>query len=420
MTFSNQEVIELSNKFHTPYYAYNFSIIYQQFHALKDCWGKHSKIFYSLKANPSLAIIRYLYQLGANIEVCSENEIDFALLVGVNPNHIIFVGPGKDINSLIKAVDIDIHSIICESWQELDLIIELAQNRSKVVNVGVRINPNFTLGGASLKMGGCASQFGIDIEQIDNLHNYVSNPHINIKGLHVYNGTRSLDEQSISINLQRILDLIISLIEQYKLSIEFIDVGGGVGIPCYLEEKPLNCNKLSTLIQPIINDFLKSTNFQIKIFVESGRYLVAPSGVFVSQVNYIKQSKGKNYAVLDGGTNCNQSIIGITSLIKRNFMIHVINQTSDSSDTKEVYNLVGPLCTPGDIIATSVELPVLYPGDLIVVENCGAYGPTASPILFLSHGYPVEVAKYNNNYILLRKRDEFTDLVYKQQNWNNV
>jgi diaminopimelate decarboxylase len=143
-----------------------------------------------------------------------------------------------------------------------------------------------------------------------------------------------------------------------------------------------------------------------------GRYLVAESGVYVVRVREVKQSAGEWFLVADGGTNHHMAAAGVGSFAKRNFPVRLLNRTGEPADRS--YSVSGPLCTPNDLIAKRVPLPKVHPGDLLGIQRSGAYGPTASPGLFLSHGYPAEVLVHNGRTFLVRDRDTVKDLLDKQ------
>jgi diaminopimelate decarboxylase len=150
-----------------------------------------------------------------------------------------------------------------------------------------------------------------------------------------------------------------------------------------------------------------------RLIMESGRFLTARAGTYVMKVRYVKESMGERFAVTDGGTHHHMAAVGIGSFVKRNFPISLLNR--DADDTQEQWNVTGPLCTPNDTVVKNASLPELRVGDLLGVERSGAYGPTASPGLFLSHGFPAEVLVHNGKPHLVRTRDQADDLLRVQR-----
>lgn len=165
------------------------------------------------------------------------------------------------------------------------------------------------------------------------------------------------------------------------------------------------------MLSPIINTY-KKTHTNKRIILESGRYLVAESGVFVTRIQNIKKSRGIDFIISDGGMNCHLTAAGFGSMLKRNFPIKLLTKTHSKKMTK--YHITGPLCTPADTLGLDVDLPEAKIGDYIAIFASGAYGPTASPVLFLGHGYPAEVMLTSDNIKLIRERDFEKDFLRKQ------
>ncbi len=149
-----------------------------------------------------------------------------------------------------------------------------------------------------------------------------------------------------------------------------------------------------------------------RLVMELGRYLTAPAGTYLMRVRYTKTSQGQRFAITDGGTHHHMAAVGIGSFVKRDFPIFLASRGAGGE--RREWTIAGPLCTPNDTLGRHVALPELRPGDLIGVGQSGAYGPTASPGLFLSHGYPAEVLVHDGRAYLVRDRDEPTDLLAKQ------
>jgi diaminopimelate decarboxylase len=223
----------------------------------------------------------------------------------------------------------------------------------------------------------------------------------------VYNGTRILDAKTVIENTEYIFALAEKFSDVFGVKLEMVDIGGGIGIPYFDGEQEFNVNDLEILIAPVVNGF-REKNLLTRIILESGRYLVGKSGTMVSKVIDVKQSKGENFVITDGGTNCHMAAVGIGSLIKKNFPISIIKKSQEKVRDKKRYNITGPLCTPNDLIGKQVLLPEVQVGDLITISNSGAYGPTASPVMFLSHGFPNEILYKNEKSELIRRA--FTDV----------
>lgn len=405
-------VQELAARFGTPLYVYDAEVIAEQYRGLRELLHPAAEIFYSLKANPNLSICSLLRSLGARAEVSSLAELVTAQRAGMAARDIVFPGPGKSTQELAAAIDAGIYAIVCESWGELAAIDGLARERDTVARVALRVNPDFSVRGSRLTMAGRSRQFGIDEEQLlaaPNLAERFGN--VRLVGMHAYVGTRILSADVVAENTDRILDLADRLAEKLALPLEMVDVGGGFGVAYFENEHDLDRVALTDRLNPLIERF-RDRHPDTRLIIELGRYLVAPAGLYVTRVRYVKESMGEHFAVVDGGTHHHMAAVGIGSFVKRNFPVRLLNRRGDGPAGP--WNVAGPLCTPNDTIAQRASLPALRPGDLVGVDRSGAYGPTASPVLFLSHGYPAEVLIHGGSPYLVRDRHRTEDLLRGQ------
>lgn len=404
---------KISEKFGTPLYLYDGNIIKRNFKHLSKNLHPSLEIFYSLKANPNMSIFYLLHSLGARAEVSSMAELMTVLKCGTNPKNIIFLGPGKSIEEIEMCVSQDIYSIVCESKQEMEIVNKIAKHQNKMVNIALRVNPSFSVRGARLSMSGKSSQFGIDEEQLPDVIETIMTrySYLHLQGFQTYMGTRILDEEVILENTRKILESADRFAKKYGIALEMVDIGGGLGVPYFDKETSLDIEKLGHGLTSLIEGFREKYP-NTRLIMELGRYLTAESGIYMIKTRYIKESRGEKYIVADGGTNHHMAAVGIGSFVKRNFPIRSLSNLTGDRTTP--YNISGPLCTPNDTIGKSVMLPKTKTGDLIGILNSGAYGPSASPILFLSHGFPAEVLYYQGNYRLIRSRDTVDSMLKNQ------
>lgn len=404
---------KISDVFHTPLYIYNGEELERNYNDLRNKIDPSLEFFFSLKSNPNISIYSFLKNLGAKAEVSSLTELTTVLKCNTNPKNIIFLGPGKSLEEIDACINHDIYAIVCESFQELDLINKIACKKNKIANVAIRINPSFCIQGAKLTMGGKPRQFGIDEEELINLpKDYLEKfSHISFIGFQVYMGTRILDENIVIENTKNILKIVDLLSNKLGIALEMVDIGGGLGIPYFDNEKDINITKLSDVLNPIITGF-KKKHPNTRMIMELGRYLTAKSGIYITKALYVKKSRNENFVVTDGGTNHHMAAVGIGSFVKRNFPMENLSNIHGEKSTR--YNVSGPLCTPNDTIGKNVIMSHVKQGDLIGIYNSGAYGPTASPVLFLSHGYPAEVLYYQGQSYLIRERDTVESMLEKQ------
>ncbi|OLB77581.1 MAG: diaminopimelate decarboxylase [Actinobacteria bacterium 13_2_20CM_2_71_6] len=404
---------QLAERFGTPLFVYDGAVLADRYGRLRDGLDPPVDLFYSLKANPNVAVCAALRGLGAGAEVSSLAELETAFRAGVPAADIIFPGPGKSPAELAACLDAGIHAIVCESVGELALVNQLARARGTRARVAIRVNPEFSLRSTTLAMGGKPRQFGIDETQLrrEGLDLAGRFPHVEVIGVHVYMGTRILDANVVVENTVRILDLARDLSARLGFPLRLVDVGGGLGVPYFEGERELDTDAMLPRLNEAFGGF-RTEHPGTRLVMELGRYLTAPAGTYLIGVRYTKTSQGERFAVADGGTHHHLAAVGIGSFVKRDFPMFLANR--DGMGEPSPWTIAGPLCTPNDTLGRHVALPALRPGDLLGVRYSGAYGPTASPGLFLGHGYPAEVLVHSGVPYLVRERDEPADLLARQ------
>lgn len=394
----------------TPLYVYDTEKIISQYNILKNSLPDDFGIFYSMKANPLVGMCQLFKKLGSGIEVASAGELYTAFAAGFTPDKIIFISPGKTCYELEYAIETGIFCINIESVEEAALINELASQKGKTVNVSIRINPDFNVAGSCIKTAGVPTQFGIDqIETEIALELMASLPNINVLGVHIYTGTQALDAQKLVLGMEQIIKLSLDLSEKCSFDLKFLNLGGGFGIPYFKDDTPLDIDTFKKDFSLMWNRY-KNKLSGTRLFVESGRFLVAEAGTYLTSILYKKESKGKIYLVCDGGSNQHASS-AYQGRAHKNFPMHLLNKTGE----QEQVNVVGPLCTPNDLIGQNVVLPEAVPGDILAIDNSGAYGSTQSPGLFLSHPMAAEVQYYKGKTYILRERWRKEDFIKGQK-----
>jgi diaminopimelate decarboxylase len=371
----NDKIISnLIKKYNTPLYLYDKNIIKKQFNIIKK---SNAKIFYSIKANPFDDILKFFDSLGAFFEAVSIGELKKLLKNNIPLSKAIFVGPAKEKEEIAFAINNNIFIIVIESLNEFKIVKELSQKYDKRINLLIRVNPNLKSGG-TINMSG-VTQFGLEENiVIDILSQKYQN--INILGLHFYLGTDILDKDLIIKNTKEIIKISKKIGRISKYKIKNIDIGGGFGVAYYNNEENLDIN----VFEELNNIFNQNDRFNF--FIESGRFLTAKSGIFITKVIDIKINFSQKFILLNGGTNF--FAIHNKSMGFRFAPIRVFNKKNE--DLEKV-TLVGNLCTTIDILARDIYLPKIEIDDYILFYQAGAYGYSASPILFLSHKLPKEV-----------------------------
>jgi diaminopimelate decarboxylase len=407
---------ELAERFGTPLYIYDGDVLSQRLTELRELLHPALAVFFSLKSNPNVSVFRVLRDGGACAEVSSLVELRTVMMAGAAGEDIIFLGPGKSDQELAACVDAGIYAIVAESFDEVGRIDRCAAQRGIRQRVLLRINPACAVTGSRLTMGGKPRQFGIDEAQVLAAGNLTTRyRHAEVAGIHVYLGTRILEAEVMGKNTRYILELADRVASATGMPLQAVDVGGGLGVAYFDGEQDPDLAAVAKEINPQIEDFARS-HPGTRLLFESGRYLTALAGVYLISVRYVKESMGELFAVADGGTHHHMAAVGIGSFVKRNFPARLLNREPVGEDGRtQSWNVTGPLCTPNDTLLKRAPLPPLRVGDLLGITRSGAYGPSASPGLFLSHGFPAEVLVLDGTAHLVRSRDAPEDLLRNQQ-----
>jgi diaminopimelate decarboxylase len=390
----------LVSEFGEPIYAYDAAVMEGQYDNLRQALPECVDIMYSVKANPSAAIIAFLGNKVSGMEVSSLREMYAAEAAGISPSRMIFVGPAKSSEELTWAVARQVGCIVAESEEELHTIEQIGCRLTRTVTVALRINPLFDSAGARLKMGGAARQFGVDEEAAIAVWKGAGGFRAaSLAGVHVYMGTRILDYRTVVQNTREVFALASRLQESSGVALQWIDFGGGLGVPYSPSENEFDLTGFAAEMAPVMERAQKDFP-GARFLMECGRYLVADSGVYLTRVRYIKTSRGQRFALVSGGMNHHMATTSAGSLIKTHFPMEVVTRLGEAKT--ESYTICGPLCTPADVLGRAIAFPTLRSGDLIGVLRSGAYGRSASPIEFLSHGRPAEVLVRDGRASLIR------------------
>lgn len=366
----------------TPYYAYDRSIVSKTISSLKATLPEQISLHYAIKANPYPPLVNFMHSLVSGFDVASTKEMLLAMQTGMPVSAICFASPGKTENDIRAAIVAGV-TLHVESVTEIQRAICIGQELSIKPNIALRINPAFELKASGMKMSGGSKPFGIDEEQIPNILAELDYQALNFRGFHIYAGSQSLKVEAIIEMHQKTFALAERLVSMTPVKLDYINIGGGLGIPYFAGETRLNLVPVTENLTALISQYPSLQN--IKLIMELGRYLVGEAGVYVSKVVDIKTSRETTYAICDGGLHHHLANSGnFGQVIRKNYPIAIGNKLDIKNSNTEAVTIVGPLCTPLDIIADKVQLPKLEIGDYIVVYQSGAYGASASPQDFLS------------------------------------
>lgn len=407
------EIVKITKQYKTPCYIYEKEKIIEQVKKLKNTLFPGAEIYYSMKANPLIGICKVIYDLGCGIETASGGEFVSLVKNGFDANRITFTSPGKTIEEIEAAIDLGVSLLNIESYEEAIIINEIAEKKNIVVKVIIRINQNNDLTKSKIKMTGVASQFGIDEDKLDS--KFFSKlsllRNIQLTGFQIYAGTQILNAEEIANNVENTILIAEKFSNEYGIQIQNLNFGGGFGIPYFSNEKEIDLEQLQVAMHKI---FLNHKIFLSKThcIFESGRFIMAGSGLFVTKILYKKESRNRLFYICDGGANFHSASAFLGRFIRNNYPISSIPMKKNDGEV----TIVGPLCTPTDVIGQNVSLSRdLNPGDLILIEKSGAYGLTYSPITFLSHESPSEVLFSRDECKVLRQRGNFTQYLNLQE-----
>ena len=397
LSIEKVKVSDIAKKFGTPTYCYSHRQLQENIKNFKNNFKSfYPLICFAIKSNTNVNLIREIRKHGLGADVVSMGELMVALKAGINPKKIVFSGVGKTSNEINYAINKKILLINAESKSEIIEIERIAKSKKKIVDIGIRLNPNTdakTL--KQISTGKKENKFGVDEKTFLNLVNYSkSSKNINLQCLSVHIGSQILDHKPY----KKMLNVVDKIIKKSNHKFAFIDLGGGMGISYKKNDKKLNYQKYNIAI----NKFLK--NHKSKIIFEPGRSIVGSIGSLISKIIYIKENDKKDFIILDAAMNdlMRPALYGANH---RTLPVIKTNQTS-----KKIYEFVGPICESTDKFTTLKKFQKLKEKDLVVMCDVGAYG------MSLSSNYnvrpkPAEVLIKGSKINVIKKRQKLKDLI---------
>ena len=391
------KIQDIAKKFGTPTYCYSYEQLKKNINNFKKNFSSFSPLVcFAIKSNTNINLIREIRKFGLGADVVSAGELMIALKAGIDPKKIVFSGVGKTSIEINYAINKKILLINAESKSEINEIERIARSKNKIVNIGIRLNPNTdakTL--KQISTGKKENKFGVNEKMFFDLVNYSKlSKNINLKCLSVHIGSQILDHKPY----EKMLKVVDRIIKKSNHKFEFIDLGGGMGISYEKNNKKLNYQKYNTAIKK----FLK--NHKFKIIFEPGRSIVGNIGTLISKVIYIKENDKKDFIILDAAMNdlMRPALYGAHH---RTLPAMKTNQTS-----KKIYEFVGPICESTDKFTTLKKFQKLKEKDIVVMCDVGAYG------MSLSSNYnvrpkPAEVLIKGSKINVIKKRQKLEDLV---------
>lgn len=371
-----------------PLYVYDLDKISDRISQLRSVLADSAKLHYAVKANPHPEVVAHMATLVDGLDVASAGELEIAVATQIPPEEISFAGPGKTDRELERAIGAGI-VVNVESENELRRLASIADVIGTRPRVAIRINPDFELKSSGMRMSGGPKPFGIDAERAVEAIGELRRLALDFQGLHIFCGSQNLRADAICEAQSKSMDLALATCEAAGVTPRFVNVGGGLGIPYFPGDEPVDLEPVGDNLAGL-KSRLRSAHPGSDVVVELGRFLVGEAGLYVCRVVDRKVSRGQTYLITNGGLHHHLALSGnFGQIIRKNYPVVIGNRMNEPES--ERVNIVGPLCTPLDILGDKVSLPRAEPGDLVVVKQSGAYGFTASPHLFLSHPAPVEI-----------------------------
>lgn len=397
----NIDFSALAQKYNTPLYLYDFDYIAKRYQELKEAFsGQKSLISYAVKANSNIFVIRHLAQMGAGADCVSIGEVRRALAAGVKRYKIIFSGVGKRDEEIREALQSDILMLNLESEAEMKRVELVAKELGKEARISIRVNPNIDpKTHPYISTGLHENKFGVEIDVAKRMYIYAKkSPHLNPVGVHFHIGSQLTELDPIKEACGIVADLVRNL-KALEIEIKFFDVGGGLGVT-YESETTISAEAYADVV------IEAARGLDVTLLCEPGRYLTANAGYLLTKVLYEKSNGGRRFVIVDAAMN---------DLIRPSLYdaYHKI-EVADSADTKKeemtAADIVGPVCESGDFFGKNVMLPPLGHDALVVIYSAGAYGFSMSSN-YNTRGRAAEVALVNGEDHLIRKREQFEDIV---------
>lgn len=402
---SRAEAILAVRRFGSPLYLYDLGAIEARLALLRARLGSGFSIRYAVKTNPNPKLLQWLKERIESLDVSSGGEIRHALAQGWEAHRLEFTGPAKTGAEIELAIERGIRSIVIEDLEEAELASAAAHRLGRRARVLLRIAPALAENGFAVRLAGRPTQFGVDEEQLPAVVARMRElPDLDLVGFHIYSGSQCLDDHAMEEHFAGMWELFKRAIASCpKGTLEEFVFGAGLGIPYHDGDGQLTLAGLPAVCAKI-GEEMKALVPSARAYVELGRYLVGEAGSFITEVVRVKESRGVKIVVCNGGMNHNLGAAGhLGGVAHRHYPLQ--NLSADDGAPEETYRVVGPLCTAIDTLALRAKLPQVKAGHLLRIGCSGSYGPTASPLFFISHTQPCEV--------LVRRTDqgaEFEDV----------
>ncbi|AZI67096.1 diaminopimelate decarboxylase [Kaistella daneshvariae] len=394
---TDKTLLKIAEEFGTPVYVYDAESIKTQYEKLTSSFHKSTRFFYAAKALTNINILKYIKNLGANLDCVSINEVKLGLKAGFSSDKILFTPNCVDLKEIEEAMALKVHINI----DNISILEQFGNKFGNAYPIFVRINPHIYAGGNhKISTGHIDSKFGISIHQLRHIERVMKSTNLLVEGLHMHTGSEIKDAD---VFLQG-LEIMFELAEHFP-DLKYIDMGSGFKVPYQEGDLETDVKALGRKVEKALADYHKETGRKFQLWFEPGKYLVSTSGHFVVKSNVIKQTTATVFVGINSGFN---------HLIRPMFYdsYHIIENLSNPKGAERIYTVVGNICET-DTFAWDRKLHEVREGDILVFRNAGAYGFEMSSN-FNSRLKPAEVLYLDGKAHLIRKREEFDDLLKNQ------
>jgi diaminopimelate decarboxylase len=392
----------------TPFYLLDADAVGNRIRAVRDALQGHAQIYYAVKANPNLALLRAVQTVADGADISSAGELLQAQLAGFDPARMSFAGPAKTDAELEAAIRAGVGCISAESLREIEACARIAGRLGRRASILLRVNPALASRAYGLKMGGRAVQFGIDEEALPVAERRIVTlrEQLDFRGIHTYVGSQCFEPAGVVEATRNALRIAGEIEQRSGLRCAKINLGGGFGVSHGEERRELDLDALAMALAPVLAAH-RATMPHCALIFELGRFLTAEAGIYVTRVISTKISRGKAYVACDGGLHHHLAAAGtFGAALRSNFALR--NLTRPQAEAASC-NIAGPSCNPTDLLGVEARLPGPQEGDLIGVLMSGSYGLTASPVLFLGRPTPVELVRDRGAVVVGRRSHPMTD-----------
>lgn len=398
------DTVKLAKDFGTPLYVTSEDRLRENYRRFAKAFPG-AKIFFAAKSNNSVVVQKILAKEGAGADAFSDGEIFLARMAGIPANKILFTGNSKTDAELESAVNTGV-MVSVDSHDELVSLSAIADRLNKEVKIAFRVNPDINADAhPKLATGLKTSKFGIPRNEIVSIYKEANDlPAVIPAGIHCHIGSQILELSPFAEAMSKMMDLV----EQISgfIDLEFVDIGGGLGIPYDKKVKAPTPQGWADAVLPIFKDRCQKLGIRPELHLEPGRYIVADTTVLLMHVNTVKRAY-KNFVGTDAGFN---TLIR-PAMYDAYHEAVVANKAADVSVDK--YTIVGPVCESGDILAKDRKLPSVVKGDIVALLDAGAYGYCMSS-QYVGRPRCAEVLVHHGKAELIRKRESYDDLLQNQ------